>query len=675
VSPAAVLDELDGVGPQLAQALRAHFKGDAKALDAARRSDVAALAQVPGISERKAIDLIRQVQGLGGADRFLATPAARKVHDELIERIAGFAATAHGRNRLRLLAPLATQAEAERSARAVMQHKAMVARLDRAEVRRLLRKVRDPVAPAPRFEPTRMVLCETDEIQERLMRLDLQRWASVGGRQDLGQAAEYDLVLFLYEDGMDLNDLENVVEVPGTAPPEAIAPEATVAWFSANRDAIAAAAMLAQLLGRATKAAETMEVLAAAQQAQTTPVQLRTQVEALRPVLDARLRQRLATVSVTGAELMESLGHMESPPLRSGDRADRAARSPSRIPAAVQKAIDEVLAEGRRELAQATGCNVQPFLSTAPIAVDEEELGKLERQLQTRGRIEAFGALCRAAKRLAALRPAIEAELQAWQAFDVDFALGCFAHQFNLEPARFGAALALEDSIHLGLAQAEGAQRIAYHVGREETVALLTGANSGGKTTLLEHMAQLAILARLGLPVVGRVEVPWVEELHYVTARRSLDAGAFESFLRGFLPLAMPGPRRLVLADEVESVTELEAAGRILGFFLDRIATGDSLAVVVSHMAPQILQHCHAPVRIDGIEATGLDAENRLVVDRMPRMGVLARSTPEFIVQRLAATTKGAERELYGELLAAFRSAPHAAVSVRARPAAAKPGK
>ncbi|MFO1534621.1 MAG: helix-hairpin-helix domain-containing protein [Thermoplasmatota archaeon] len=638
--PLTSLDDLDGVGPQLAAALRSHFKGDTKALDAARRSDVAALAQVPGISERKAIDLIRQVQGLGGADRFLATAAARKVHDELIERIASFAATAHGRNRLRLLAPLPTQAEAERSAQAVMRHKAMVAGLDRDEVRRLLRKVRDPATPQPRFEPTRMVLCETEEIQERLLRLDLQRWAAVGGQRDLEQAAEYDLVLFLYDEGMDLNGLENVVEVPGTAPPEAIAPEATVAWFAANHEPVAAAASLAQMLGRPTKAAEALEVLATAQQAQATPVQLRAHVEALRPVLDARLKQRLATISVTGAELMESLGR--------------------RIPAPVQKAIDEVLAEGRKELSQATGCNVQPFLPTAPITVDDEELGKVERQLQTRGRIEGFNALCRAAKRLAALRPAVEAELKAWQAFDVDFALGCFAHRFSLEPARFGVALALEDSIHLDLAEAEGAQRIAYHVGREENVALLTGANSGGKTTLLEHMAQLAILARLGLPVVGRVEVPWVEELHYVTARRSLDAGAFESFLRGFMPLAMPGPRRLVLADEVESVTELEAAGRILGFFLDRIATGDSLAVLVSHMAPQILQHCHAPVRVDGIEATGLDEENRLVVDRMPRMGVLARSTPEFIVQRLAATTKGAERELYGELLAAFRNPPPA---------------
>ncbi|HUR61850.1 MAG TPA: helix-hairpin-helix domain-containing protein [Candidatus Thermoplasmatota archaeon] len=653
--PILSLDQLEGVGPHLAVALRTHFRSDAHAIEAARRSNVAALSQVPGISERKALDLIRQVQGLADTHGFLATPAARKVHDELIERIAGYAATTHGRNRLRLLAPLPTQAAAQASAEAAMRHKHIVAALDRDEVRRLLRKVRDPVTPPPRLEATRMVLCETDAIQERLLRLDLQRWAALGGQRDLEQAAEYDLVLFLYEDGMDLNGLDNVVELPGNAPPEAIAPEATVAWFAANRDPLQAVAALAATLGRPSRAPEALEVLDAARQAQTTAVQLRKEVEALRVRLDARLRERLASITLTGADLIDSIGR--------------------RMPAPVQKAIEETLAEARRAITAATGCSFQPFQAAAPLALDEEELAKVERTLQTRGRIDAFNALVRAARQLARLRPAVEEEIQAWQAFDVEFALGCFAHHFDLRPARFGPALALSGSIHLDLADQPAAQRIDYHIGREETVALLTGANSGGKTTLLEHMAQLAILARLGLPVVGDVEVPWIEELHYVTARRSLDAGAFESFLRGFMPLAMPGPRRLVLADEVESVTELEAAGRILGFFLDRIATGDSLAVVVSHMAPQILAHCHAPVRIDGIEATGLDPDNRLVVDRMPRMGVLARSTPEFIVQRLAATTKGAERALYGELLASFKAAPPPAVSVRARGKGTKAGR
>ena len=123
--------------------------------------------------------------------------------------------------------------------------------------------------------------------------------------------------------------------------------------------------------------------------------------------------------------------------------------------------------------------------------------------------------------------------MTAWLAFDADFALGCFALHHGLRPATFGDRLDLAGSVHLDLSADPASQRIAYHLGGPHTVALLTGANSGGKTTLLEHVGQLVLMARLGLPVVGeRVTVPWVDELHYVTARRSLDAGAFESFPR-----------------------------------------------------------------------------------------------------------------------------------------------
>ncbi|HJQ93969.1 MAG TPA: hypothetical protein VJ874_06790, partial [Candidatus Thermoplasmatota archaeon] len=286
-------------------------------------------------------------------------------------------------------------------------------------------------------------------------------------------------------------------------------------------------------------------------------------------------------------------------------------------------------------------------------------------RIETVGRIEAFQAQVRLARRLEALRPALEQEAEGWLSFDADFALGCFALENGLHAASFGDDLSFDSSLHLGLAATPGMQRIAYRLGGPHPVALLTGANSGGKTTLLEHVGQLVLMARLGLPVVGEgVRVPWVDELHYVTARRSLDAGAFESFLRTFLPVVHGGRRRLVLADEVEAVTELEAAGRILGFVVDRLARDcpGSLAMVVSHMAPQVLRHVslgsrpgEGQVRVDGIEATGLDDEWRLVVDRTPRMGHFARSTPELIVQRLAATMKGPDKRLYEDLLGLFR--------------------
>jgi len=344
---------------------------------------------------------------------------------------------------------------------------------------------------------------------------------------------------------------------------------------------------------------------------------------------------RAANLQLTGADLLESIGR--------------------RLPAGLQAAIAETLRHGRSLLLERTGLAFQPFQADPPLEVDEDEVARVTDTLRRRGALARYEAHVQAALRLAPLRQPIAAEMQAWLDYDADFAFGCFALQNDLHPVAFAPALRFDASVHLSLAADATAQRIAYALGGDHKVALLTGANSGGKTTLLEHLAQLVTMARLGLPVVGSgVQVPWLDELHVVTSKRSMDAGAFESFLKSFLPVVLGTRRRLVLADEVESVTELEAAGRILGFFLDRLGQSQSLALLVTHLAPQILAHTRQPVRVDGIEATGLDERNRLVVDRTPRMGRMARSTPELIVQRLASTAKGAQGQLYADLLERF---------------------
>ena len=47
----------------------------------------------------------------------------------------------------------------------------------------------------------------------------------------------------------------------------------------------------------------------------------------------------------------------------------------------------------------------------------------------------------------------------------------------------------------------ENTQTIDYKLTNDENIALLTGANSGGKTTLLETLTQISIMAQMGLPV------------------------------------------------------------------------------------------------------------------------------------------------------------------------------
>ena len=634
--PTSVLDQLEGVGPHLAEALRKHFRGDAGFLAAIQRLDVAALSAVDGVSERKAVDLIRQVQGLDrhGAE-LLATPAARKVHDELLDKLLAYACTAHGKNRLRLLAPHPTQASAEAAARKVMTHADAADLVDRAEVRKLLRRIHRPADPAPRFESGRMVLAD-DDAYPRLQKAGVQRWAGLGTLRDLERSGGHDLVVVVAERELDLAAYENAIDAPAEATLDDVVPEATLAWFETQRGALEAAAGLAQLTGRPSQAANVLAVLGAKAAPPIDARGLAKAVETTRGELDALLRERVTGLNLSGVEVLEALG--------------------KRLPGPLQKAMDDVLAEGRKRLLERTGHDLQPFTAGFPITIDDTEVERVTARIESRGRLDAFQDAVKRAKRLAALRPAVEAELARWLDFDADFALGCFALEHGLRPARLASHLEFTSSVHLDLAADPSAQRIAYRLGPEDNVAVLTGANSGGKTTLLEHIAQLVIMARLGLPVVGdNVTVPWVEELHYVTARRSLDAGAFESFLKSFLPVALGDKPRLVLADEVESVTELEAAGRILGFFVDRLARSPgSLAVVVSHMASEVLRFATAPVRVDGIEATGLDEQFRLVVDRSPVMGRFARSTPELILQRLAATAKGPQQGLYQDLLGLF---------------------
>jgi DNA mismatch repair protein MutS2 len=71
-------------------------------------------------------------------------------------------------------------------------------------------------------------------------------------------------------------------------------------------------------------------------------------------------------------------------------------------------------------------------------------------------------------------------------------------------------------------------------------------------------------------------------------------------------------------------MTELEAGARIVAAMIERVKETDSTIIVVTHMAREISKFTQ--VRIDGIEARGLDADYNLVVDRTPRRGLLARS-------------------------------------------------
>ncbi len=625
--------DLPGVGPRLGQAIRSHFASDEAFGEALTSCDVAAISAVDGVSEQRAVDWILHATGRGDALSFLATPEDRRIHEQIVTKVQGYAATRQGRDRLRLLAPLPDRASCESHCTQALQASAQAASLDQTQIRKALRRLNPLTEPAPRRDDT-LVIAPDPETMDDLTRAGVDRWCEVAGPEALRNARDHGLVLVV-GGGLDTSGVPNAVDLPASTSPEAVCPRLHLTWANANRQTLEAMAALESLAGTPGPATSIIDALDA-------------QATAAPPIADIRRRAAAADVAIR-----KSVDAGLKDLALSG--SDLMAAMEGRLPAAVREVIREAIREASKEIPGGE----RLWDVTLPPCLDEDELDLVVQSSEAAGLVANHECQARAAVTIAACRDDVAGALQHWIDFDARNALGAFVHDPDLRRPRWGQALDVREGIHLDLARDPSAQRITYCLG-DPKAAVLTGANSGGKSTLLEHLAQTCLMARMGLPVVGEATVPWLDAIHLVTPRKGLDAGAFETFLTGFLPLCDAPGRNLVLADELEATTEIDAAGRILAFWLDRVATTQSLVVLVTHVAHHIVGHVSSPVRVDGIEAKGLDEEGALIVDRRPIMGRQARSTPELIVERLARRTG---REVYRDLAHSLRGGAEATTS------------
>jgi dsDNA-specific endonuclease/ATPase MutS2 len=183
-------------------------------------------------------------------------------------------------------------------------------------------------------------------------------------------------------------------------------------------------------------------------------------------------------------------------------------------------------------------------------------------------------------------------------------------------------------------------------------VAILTGANSGGKTCLLIMLASSIILAELGLPVPAeRAEVPLVP-LYLYRRKMIKRTGSFEYSMRALSRIFMREGAKVVLIDELEALTEPGAMGRIMASVLNNLPR-DTLAVMITHLIHELVPHISMKkVRIDGIESEGLDAAGNIIVDRQPLFNHIGSSTPELVIKKLLGRVKKGElKAVYEEIL------------------------
>ncbi|WEL20640.1 helix-hairpin-helix domain-containing protein [Halorhabdus sp. BNX81] len=661
------LTAIPGVGEKTAASL-AELDDPAAAIE---NGDVAAVARAPGISQGRAARIVRAAirERHGDAGEFLATARARELYQSVLDLLEARTVTDYAAARLETLYPSASDSR-------IAEVRALSERAMERDPDEAVLGVLDDVEPLERPGDVRVrdrCLATTDgetyaQAREAIPELSVE---VVEDSRDLAELARGYATVVALDDSFAGVDVEGDVRVEPDAldDPASVVPERPIAFFAHNRDRILAAIAVHRTV--ALDASCDLDTLEAAldrldaegmptgddelRRLQTAVDDLDAAVSEAESVANDRLREAIEAQDVTieGADLLSLVergaGVDEVLSRELADEYDDA------VEAAREHVIDTLDLRDVADIAK----RAFPDEPTFPVEREESVVSRLREELTTARDRRAERLKRELADDLASMREPAEALVDAALELDVELAIARLAADFDASmPDIGGDGITIEGGRSPLLdVDFEDVEPVDYAV---DGVRLLSGVNSGGKTSTLDLLALIVILAHMGLPVPAeRARVGRIDALHYhAKTQGTLDAGAFESTLRSFGELvtdAASEGETLVLVDELESITEPGASAKIMAGILEALAERDQTAVFVSHLAREIRETADQDIGVDGIQALGL-VDGELQVDRTPRKDTLARSTPELIVEKLAEDGGDGTgvAEFYGDLLAKF---------------------
>jgi hypothetical protein len=623
-------------------------------IQALEAGNVSLLSSVEGISQRMAVELILSYRGSDPGE-LLGTEPARSIYDSIIETITGYMHTDEARNRTCLLVPGGDLATRESEARKVHGHLSLLDGKDRKEIEGLLAALskRSSRSRSRSMLPYVLVV-EDDDALDAVRRKGLDRRCLVISPEELTPGIEGETVLVTSARGIEEEQVPAAASVHCSAQTHEIVPETALDTFSGLADQIEAVARLRSIYGEEALSGRCVDLIGELNSLsgdQKDPERLTEAVEEVRKLVEGSLEKQISALTLSGTEALSILASDHPEPLK------RIYREHSVMAADLVKERLGV----RRDL----------FRIQYPLDVDQEALDSMIQGMMGRAAEERFSRKVRIAGELVGIAKDVKSEIEWARDLDYRFGLACLVQDLGLAPfEKVDDHLAVSGAADISLRKEGQYQGVSYHLGpipeelaaifpdrevSDSRTAMLTGANSGGKTTLLMTLAQIVIMSRMGLPVPAeRAFIPDISRVFIYKPKRRLDAGGLETFLKEILPLSTRvDERSLVLADELEAMTELEAASRIIGVFLSELSERKAFSVVVTHMADEIGKFVEC--RTDGIEARGLDEDHNLLVDRTPVIGLHARSTPELILKKLEARSGGKEKEVYSRVLEKFQ--------------------
>ena len=639
-----VLKALPGVGAGLARKLTDHFGTEDKVLQLLADGQTEVIAEVEGVSQKRADSLARSFNGM---EDFLATPESIRLHKELVASIANHAVNASTRSRLRSLMPV----------KDIESRREIIAQAMECDF--IIEGLRIPSEVDGNYD---RVVVSKNPIDE------LKRFCRVLTPSEQETWKDYKVfksVTWIGPEG-PAQTPEGWLVLPEGASVDMILPEKCVGWFEHNRESLELLTNLPEGKGfyshfnqiRMPQLRELLDEMANEADAEAI-ADVRDKLWPMAKELEKRIHDEVdeamqnVKLDLSGSDMLEALADAASLQRKLAQQTSDA------IEQAIESATDELA-----NLLSDVGvrCPRTIFKSEWPTKVDRTTLDGIDSQLEELWKTTQSDRLISLARRLAPLKSKCENSLRKLVELDQWLTIGRWAKSVNaVMPEISSHGIAIKEGRHLLI---DGVpDPVDYGLGNcadaedRQSIALLTGANSGGKTTMLELLAHCTILAHMGLPVPAKsAKVGRIESLHVLAkAGGTQSAGALEQTLLQLAEVVSNDNSKLILADELEAITEPGAGARIIAGMLEAAEShAGTCMLLVTHLAPSIIEAAGKEMRTDGIEARGLDENLELIVDRTPRRNHLARSTPELIVRRLVERSQGDAKNVFNSILERF---------------------
>ncbi len=676
------LSEVKGVGEKIRDVLTSHYGSEKNALDALLNKEFEGLLTA-GIPIQKAGEIARSIEserlGFSYANA-LKTSEAREIFTRIMDVLRSYPQTDYGRIGVSLFHPTLDKGEIARRNRYTAGCAGLAKRMGNKtdEIQRLLKLITPLVEGEPR--PRDLIVTEDPEIFSQLKSALKQKGniIFVEDLSDLEFLRDSEFVRYVQRNAsyggsaLELECVEPVYEDDLLL----IVPEIVLSFYGANRECILAAIEIAGLADdpemRALSKPLSLEVETISRLSHNgIDPSISTELESLKHALEQidsaaqetlelankAVTLKMSEMSLDGRGLLELLRTAQSSALLSSLPGDFTELVESEAQAH-EGLLADSLALDKRLLRGVFATD------NLPLELDTDRLTELKEHLSGEQLRLEYTLKKQIAKKLSNHTASVKGLVRKAMELDLRLAIGQFTIDHGLKPPVVQSQPAVSFAGGRNIFLTGEIQPISYVIGRSADfpghsarAVVVTGANSGGKTTLLELILQTAILAQTGLGVAcEKARCTLFEEIYYFGKAKSDDAGAFETLLKTFEDISNTHRKRIILADEIESITEPGAAAKILAGLLDWFKEDENtLIAVVTHLGEDIKEHVGAGVRIDGIEATGLDEAHNLIVDRNPSLGMLAKSTPELILDRLSRKADKQKKGLYTAILARFK--------------------